>query len=319
MVDNFHSLAARLGRLFGGSPIYIGHPDDPALADRFPDRKSYGWIMDMEAREDGLHIKPQWSGAGLELLTNAHFKWFSPRWGCEPLPGVRVNGQPVVEPVEWVSLGLTNVPNIQGIPPLANETQQTEGVAAMLEQLIQLLGLAPDATPEQIIAAVTEMKNALAEGDAGAKAAIAEAEEEAKAAIAEAEEKAKEAVAEAETNLANERKARIDLILANAIAAGKITLAQRPQWAAALKANFAVKLLELANMQSSLSPKGYTGNLGLRNSDAQASRDEETRRDKVLMLVNERIKVSGEDYTTAYAAIRRAHPALFESMKTPGK
>lgn len=319
LVSNFKSIASSLGRLFGGSPIYIGHPDDPAFSNQFSDRKSYGWVLDMEARADGLYIKPKWGAAGLELLSNAHFKWFSPRWGCKPLPGVRANGLPVVEPVKWVSLGLTNDPNIQGIPPLANETQQTEGATAMREQLIALLGLAPDATDEQIIAAATQLKEASA---AGATAVANEKTARATAETALANERTERAAKEAslQSTIQSERKERINLILANAIAAGKITEAQKPQWAADLAASFDAKVVELSNAAPALPQGGsQTGDLGNRNADAQAKRDVQTRRDKILLLVNERMDKAGEDYTTAYSAIKHANPSLFADMQTPGK
>ena len=95
IADNYTSISAKLGRLFGGDPIYIGHPDDPALANQYPDKKAYGWIKDIQARPDGLYLAPKWGPAGLQLLSNAHFKFFSPRWGCRPLPG-----QPkIVDPI----------------------------------------------------------------------------------------------------------------------------------------------------------------------------------------------------------------------------
>jgi hypothetical protein len=226
-----------------------------------------------------------------------------------------------VEPVKWVSLGLTNDPNIQGIPPLANETQQTEGATAMREQLIALLGLAPDATDEQIVAAITQLKEASAAGAtavANEKTARATAEDLARKAHVALDQELTARKA-AEVNLANERKERINLILANAIAAGKITEAQKPQWAADLAASFDAKLVELSNAAPVLPQGSQTGDLGNRNADAQAKRDVQTRRDKILLLVNERMDKAGEDYTTAYSAIKHANPSLFADMQTPGK
>lgn len=81
MVAQFHSFRARLGRLFGGVPFYVGHPDVPASSE-LVDRKAYGWIVELEAREDGLFGRVKWSEAGLELLRNAHFKYLSPY--CRP-------------------------------------------------------------------------------------------------------------------------------------------------------------------------------------------------------------------------------------------
>ena len=54
LAKNFNSFIARLGRRFAGIPFYIGHPDVPGFESIYPDRKAYGWIMNVEVREDGL-------------------------------------------------------------------------------------------------------------------------------------------------------------------------------------------------------------------------------------------------------------------------
>ena len=315
MTDTFNSTLARLGRLFGGDPIFIGHPDDPALANQFPDKKAYGWIKELETRADGLYLKPKWGDEGLKLLSNAHFKWFSPRWGCKRLPGIQADGKPVVEPVHFKSLGLTNNPNIQGILPLSNDATPTQGEPQpMNEALIKLLGLDPAATDEQILAAVTQLQT----DQAAACAAVAEqtaAVANEKTALAN-EKTAKEAALQ---SAKTERKARIDLLLSNAIAAGKITAAQRPQWAGDLEKDLDAKIVELNNSKPILSTSSKTQDLGNRNSSAVAGRDAATRRDRVLTLVNERIQKTGQDYESAFANIKKENPALFAEMHTPGK
>jgi len=340
MVANFKSFSGRLGRFFGGNPIYIGHPDDPTLANQFPDKKAYGWIMDMEAREDGLYLKPKWSAAGEELLANAHYKWFSPYWGCRPIPA---SGSGLVEPVRLVSLGLTNSPNIQGLLPLANEdisdqpdpsdpsnpsaiNNATKGVSKpMKEALIKLLNLANEATDEQILSAIAQKATA----DQAAVTALANA----KAATTALEttlanEKTARAAKETELTLqisnqqseiSAQKKARIELVLANALAAGKITPAQKSQWAADLEKDLDGKLVELSNAKPVMNTDSKTKNLGARNSNTVANRDASTRRDKVFMLVNERITKTGEDYESAFANIRKENSALFDEMQQPGK
>jgi hypothetical protein len=314
MVSNFKSFGARLGRFFGGLPIYVGHPDDPALSNQFPDKKAYGWIMDIEAREDGLYLKPKWSGAGEELLANAHYKWFSPFWGCR-----RAAGAKIVEPVRLVSLGLTNTPNIPGILPLANEEgnkQNEKGDDEVKEFLLTLLGLANEATDAQIQEAATKLKADKAAADvalANEKTARAAAE------TALANEKTERAAKETEltTQISNQKKARIELVLANALAAGKITPAQKPQWASDLEKDLDGKLVELSNAKPAMNTSSKTGGLGKRNSDAVASRDEATRRDRVITLVNERMQKTGEDYEAAFANIRKENTALFDEMRKP--
>ena len=117
MVVQFSSFRGRLGRLFGGVPFYVGHPDLSGASD-FVDRKAYGWINELAAREDGLYGLVKWSEAGLEILRNAHFKYLSPYWEAREI-GTE-NGRRIYRPVALLSVGLTNQPNIP-VKPLANE------------------------------------------------------------------------------------------------------------------------------------------------------------------------------------------------------
>lgn len=116
MVLHFRSLSQRLARRFRGIPIYIGHPDDPDFRGRpgHDDTRAYGWVKDLEARDDGLWIHAKWSKAGQELLDNAFFKFLSPRWEMEMLGNSRFS------PKQLISIGLTNHPNI-AMEAIANQ------------------------------------------------------------------------------------------------------------------------------------------------------------------------------------------------------
>jgi hypothetical protein len=120
MVAQFNSFRARLGRLFGGVPFYVGHPDLPSSSD-VVDRKAYGWIMEVEAREDGFYGRVKWSDAGMELLRNAHYKYLSPFWEAREIG--QENGRRIYRPIALISAGLTNQPNIP-VRPLANSNPE---------------------------------------------------------------------------------------------------------------------------------------------------------------------------------------------------
>ena len=189
----------------------------------------------------------------------------------------------------------------------------------MRDALIASLKLDPAATDQQILDAVAALQTAKADATTAAEAektAKADAEKLANQATA-ALNNEKTAHQAAATALQAERKARIDLILSNAIAQGKITPAQRPQWATDLEKDLDAKLLELSNVTPALNTQPKTTDLGARNSNAIANRDASTRRDHVLMLVNERITKTGSNYTEAYAAIKKENPALFAEMQNP--
>ena len=155
MTRYFNSLRGRLARRFGGIPVYIGHPDDPAFA-RQPghqDTRAYAWIHALEDREDGLWALPRWSEAGGELLKNAFYKYLSPRWAMKPL------GDGVFQPVRLLSVGLTNRPNIPGEPitekaqrsVLNSEIKLKQRRNKMIEKITDKLGLSPDANEEEIL------------------------------------------------------------------------------------------------------------------------------------------------------------------------
>ena len=301
MVSNFNGFLSKLGRLFGGLPVYIGHPDDPAFSNQHTDSKSYAWIMGMEARDDGLALIPKWSKPGEEIVSNAHYKFFSPRWACKPIG--QENGKAILAPIRLISVGLTNMPQIAGIPPLANETI-TEGAVPpdkpketgmeLLKKLLALLGLAETCTEEDCLAEIGKMKT-------GMEAASTEANQ------------AKAELANAQTNFQAERGARIEMLISNALVAGILTPAQKEQWLNDLANNFAEKTMELSNMKPAMNVTSQTKSLGSRKPETQSNRD------RVLTLVNERMDKNGEDYETAFAAVRKENQGLFDVMKQPAK
>ncbi|MDR3143744.1 MAG: phage protease [Puniceicoccales bacterium] len=130
MVEHFKSFRGRLRRRFGGLPVYIGHPDDPQLRQQpgHQDTRAYAWIQDLEAREDGLHGLIKWSDAGLELLRNAFFKFFSPRWEMQ------VIGPGQFRPIRLLSIGLTNYPNIPGDAIANQEVSEGKAPAAVTRE-----------------------------------------------------------------------------------------------------------------------------------------------------------------------------------------
>jgi phage I-like protein len=308
MVSNFNGFLAKLGRLFGGMPVYIGHPDDPAFSNQHTDARAYAWIMGMEAREDGLALIPKWSKPGEEIVSNAHYKWFSPRWACKEIG--RENGRAILAPARLISVGLTNMPNIAGIPPLANEDlsagevpadQPEEPAMDLLKRLLALLGMPDTASAEDLVAKVTDLSAKTETATSECNAAVLAATE------------ARAALANAEAARASERGARIELLVSNAIAAGRITPAQKDQWIKDLAEQFDAKSIELSNAKPVLHVAPVTAGLGSRKVELQTSRD------TVLTLVNQRIEQTGEDYETAFASVRKENAALFEAMKQPSR
>jgi len=120
MVALFNSWRGKLARVFGGVPVFIGHPDyagDKAVS---TDAPAHGWVKEMAASDTGLRLRIDWGPTGQAALTNAHYKWWSPHFMCQATDQF-VNAMPVYIPRWLTSVGLTNSPRWP-VVPLANDT-----------------------------------------------------------------------------------------------------------------------------------------------------------------------------------------------------
>ena len=165
----------------------------------------------------------------------------------------------------------------------------------------KLLGLAEDATEEHVKEKLAEVMKRLGETE---KANGQQLGNE------------RTARAVAETAFANERKARIELLVGNAIAHGRITLADKEKTLTEL-ANagdaFDARAAELAARTPVMRTGAtHTAHLGQRKESSDAAT-------AVLTLVNARMDQNREDYDTAFARVRKDKPELFANMKQPAK
>ena len=155
LVRQFSSLWSRLKRPFGGLPIFIGHPDDPQFRGQpgHTDTRAYGWIGALEARDDGLYMRAEWSTAGAELLRSGHYKYLSPRWLVER----RDDAEQGLRPVRLLSVGLTNHPAIAG-DAISNECHL---LREDFQVVLDALGLPDEATVDEVL----EQLDLLQQGD----------------------------------------------------------------------------------------------------------------------------------------------------------
>ena len=275
-----------------GVPVYWGHPDVPELAHKYPDKRAKGWIKSAAVEADALVLSVEW----LEENATDGFGWFSPFWGG-PAKDLG-QGRYLKQLDSLTSVALVNIPNIQEFR-LANELQggvnnnatgatAGEGEKKMdRAKLIQALGLPETATDEDIFAAIE--KNKAAAADAATKQAAAEAEK------GQAEKDRDEAKAE----LANERAAHRGLLLDQAIAEGRISVAGRAAWDKRLTDDFAAGKVALANEKPLKTESSVTTTPGKQNPV------------DLVALANERMaKHPGMTYTTAFAEVMKEHPEV---------
>ena len=150
-----------------------------------------GWILGLENRDSGLWAQIRWSDSGEEAVKGGRYRFLSPVWArsdCVDLGNGRVR------PVRILNAAVTNDPNLKGMVPLSNRSQEPElrsqnaaavdfrtlnsadnnlrekSMKAVIEKLVNHLGLAADATEAVILekmgglisaTVVTELQNSL--------------------------------------------------------------------------------------------------------------------------------------------------------------
>jgi len=328
MQAGFRGVAGRLRGMFRGVPIYIGHPDVPELSGQWPDKRAYGWVKDVLAANDALEIHVQWGRAGRELVEDAAFRFFSPYWGGQEIGGRRVR------PMQLWSVGLTNTPNIP-VPALSNDegTDQTMEENEMeLSKLVEMLGLAPEATAEDVEAALVARLDRLAELEAAEAAANAEEEEEeegsdgdgeaAEGEVADVADVAAEGEGEDEPaedeeleELENSvRATRAASAVDGLILSGRVTPAQREELTGRLagldNSAMSVEVDRLASGGQVLKTQGVTGGLGGEVKKVMLANDAQARKTERLAVVAELME-GGLSHDQAWTKARRVRPELF--------
>jgi phage I-like protein len=81
------------------------------------------WIKELQARDDGLYARVDWTPQAQEYLANQEYRYFSPVLMMDE------NGHPQ----QMLHLGLTNVPAIAALPPLVGRAVAA-GLAALGDQ-----------------------------------------------------------------------------------------------------------------------------------------------------------------------------------------
>lgn len=304
MVRHFRSLRERLARRFGGLPLYIGHPDDPGFQGRpgHDDTRAYAWIQEMDARPNGLYIKPKWSEDGRHVLENAFYKFLSPRWSMQPLD----DEADIYTPVRLISVALTNEPNIPG-EAIANATNEeidksserpsndTKAALRSLQgSLMSMLELDSEAADEQTI--LETLKDRLDENERYYRMA-SHAEDKCQ--------RQRKALEEATEAFTTERAAHIETLLTHAIQAGQVEPARLDDWRERLLENFDEASRALVSANASLKNHSLTASLNLSNQSSHQ---------RIRELV-ESFRDDSGDYARAWATARRQHPEAFAHLR----
>lgn len=132
-----------------------------------------GWIVEMQSRADGIWGRVEWTGEGRSIVEGKGYGFISPVFAHSKASPHRI--------ARIMRAALTNDPNLTTLTSL----HSTSGAHPLDEELKKLLGLKPEATDAEVLAAVTSA-HAAQTASAATIARIAEAAGVAKDATADA-------------------------------------------------------------------------------------------------------------------------------------
>lgn len=292
MEGEFNSLLGKLGRKFRGIPIYHGHPDvDPEL---WQDDRRIGKITKLEARADGLWGYAEWNSLGEDNKREGWWIYPSPRWDQAP-------GKDRFAPDRLISVGLTNQPRIQESEPVFNSQLETKtNTTDMDPKLIrQKLGLAPEATDEEVLAKLDSVVTAAT--NAGTQATELENARTAMAAEKQAKEQLACSITAKDGEITTLRAAHNKALLDLAVREGRITAAERPTWEGRLNgANRESEINSLTTKKADLNTRGL--DLGNRREERATT---DNLREEVSNAVAKLQKDEGLGYDAAWKRVKK--------------
>jgi len=213
VIDNKAVKAMADKLIAAGGPLLVDY--DHFSYDPERSSEAAGWIYALEAREDGLYARIEWTDTGSVAVMNKRYRFVSPVWypnECEPI------GNNKIRPLRLDSIALTNSPNLKGMRPLSNRGTEDQPLKHRageepMKELITLLGLKEDATAEAIVNSVTALKTSADEA-----AALKNRAETAEGKLAAAETKQLESDADAFCEQHKDRIVNRDQVRAQYIA-----------------------------------------------------------------------------------------------------
>lgn len=151
-------IAASRSERFGGElPIDENHSID-LKAPAGGSSEARGWITELQARADGIWAKVRWTSEGERMVAGRSYRGLSPVFAHDAQGNVRA----------ILRAALTNTPNLKGLIALNQETQVTFSAP----KLAGALGLAAEATEDEILAALPKPDTALQSAMAKIAAAV---------------------------------------------------------------------------------------------------------------------------------------------------
>lgn len=157
-VDDPEALARASLPEGGRLPVDECHATDLAAPEGRP-APARGWIVELQARADGVWGRVEWTEAGRALVEGRAYRALSPVITHRPDGAVTA----------ILRASLVNAPNLRGLAALHQEETEMD----LLERLLAALGLPAGTTAEQAVERVAALRAAQDAGAAALQAALA--------------------------------------------------------------------------------------------------------------------------------------------------
>ena len=137
-----------------GTELFIDYDHQSVLAvPKGGTARAAGWIKHLTVEADGIHGQVEWTAAAHQALKAGEYRYISPHFRFAQKDG-RIT--------RLVNAGLTNFPNLD-LPAIASadtdadEIDDEEGATNSMKSIASALGLADDASEEEVLAAIKDM------------------------------------------------------------------------------------------------------------------------------------------------------------------
>lgn len=294
--NNLSNAISNIKRIIGfgtAVPIHYGHPDEESFSNGIlhQDKTVYGEVISIELEKDGIFANVNWKDEFSRLPNGLQI---SPRWRFEKIE------DKICRPVQLISLGLTNSPNIKGTS-FVNSTKNKN----MNKEMLIILGFTEDEAQKYLDGGA----DAITEKDiidklktlAGNKTV---ADDSIASLSSDLENEKKKCLANHQKFIA-ERKARSEMILENCINSGKLTESEKSD-----KLNTlcnAINFEKECAILNSLPIKIKVESRKISNSSSILSNARDDFKRKVKLL-----EVEGLPYTEAWTQARKNNADLYE-------
>lgn len=258
-------------------PVDQNHSTDLAAPKGLPSPAS-GWIVEMQARADGIWGRVEWTREGGAMVADRAYRSISPVILHDKAKKV----------FAVLRASLVNRPNFKGLAALNSPQEETT-----MDKIAEALGLKAGASEEDILAAIASSKKKKPEGDAAMQASLQAANDAVTALQATVSEQATQINALTEGSARREAEAFVDQAIAD----------KRAGLSAATRAHYvSMHMADPAMAKTTIESLPQLGPTGMSQTPPVALKEGEISLNASQVTAAKLLGISTKDYAAALQA-----------------